>query len=97
MHLHVSIKARRLCQFWLALCAAWPLVSSAAETVQAPSGAWVPEYVSPLRAYQSYAPVDLQNWVQANQTVNDIGGWRAYAREPEPAQMPDHKPAGGRP
>jgi hypothetical protein len=30
-------------------------------------------------------------WAQANETVNRIGGWRAYAREaqtPEPAAAP---------
>lgn len=45
-------------------------------------------YASPLAGYRRLGADTRVPWPQANQTVNRIGGWRAYAREaqqPEPA------------
>ena len=38
-------------------------------------------YTSPLKNYQAYGANDVQPWAQSNQTVQHIGGWRAYAKE----------------
>jgi hypothetical protein len=43
---------------------------------------------SPLAAYHRLGDHKPVSWKEANETVNRIGGWRAYAREaqqPEPA------------
>lgn len=41
----------------------------------------VPDYVSPLGKYQRYTPAPSPQWVKANETVYQIGGWRVYSRE----------------
>ena len=38
-------------------------------------------YQSALDGYQAYSEPDITNWPQAIKTVEEIGGWRAYARE----------------
>jgi len=40
------------------------------------------EYRSVFEGYQAYSDPEIQNWPQANQLVDEIGGWRVYAREP---------------
>lgn len=42
-------------------------------------------YASPLASYRRLGDDKRVAWSEANQTVNRIGGWRAYARE---AQQP---------
>ncbi|MEI8267391.1 MAG: hypothetical protein WCI59_16805 [Betaproteobacteria bacterium] len=45
-------------------------------------------YVSPLAGYRRLGEDKPVPWKEANETVNRIGGWRAYAREasqPDPA------------
>lgn len=44
-------------------------------------------YRSPLASYRPLGDDKRVDWKEANETVNRIGGWRAYARE---AQQPDH-------
>jgi len=41
----------------------------------------VPEYRSPLSAYQPFEDAD-GDWKEANDRVGEIGGWRVYSREP---------------
>ena len=43
-------------------------------------------YVSPLAGYRRLGEDKPVPWKEANETVNRIGGWRAYARE---AQQPE--------
>lgn len=43
-------------------------------------------YQSPLAGYRRLGEDRRISWKEANETVNRIGGWRAYARE---AQQPD--------
>jgi hypothetical protein len=38
-------------------------------------------YQSSFQNYQRYSSTPIQSWKQANDTVKDIGGWRAYAKE----------------
>jgi hypothetical protein len=47
-------------------------------------------YASPLAGYRRLGDDERVPWGQANETVNRIGGWRAYARE---AAQPDATPA----
>lgn len=45
-------------------------------------------HVSPLAGYRRLGDDERTPWQDANQRVNRVGGWRAYAREaqqPEPA------------
>lgn len=44
---------------------------------------------SPLSAYRPWAEAPVGSWTEANERVNRIGGWRAYAREAaQPASAP---------
>lgn len=45
-------------------------------------------YQSSLARYQRYAEQPVGSWREANETVNRIGGWRAYAREASQADAP---------
>jgi hypothetical protein len=38
-------------------------------------------YQSPIEGYQRYADSKIEAWRQSNQTVEQIGGWKAYAHE----------------
>lgn len=52
-------------------------------------------YQSSLLSYRPYTEQSVGSWRQANETVNRIGGWRAYAREarePVPASVPASAP-----
>ena len=56
-------------------------------------------YVSSLASFRRLGDDPRTDWRQANEVVNRIGGWRAYAREasqPEPAP-PSPPPAGAHP
>ncbi len=41
----------------------------------------LPTYTSVLASFVRYEPVALTPWPKANQAVQSIGGWRAYARQ----------------
>ena len=50
-------------------------------------------YQSPLDGYRRYTESGIQPWQQSNQTVQGIGGWKAYAREAPPAPaVPEKAP-----
>jgi hypothetical protein len=54
-------------------------------------------YVSPLRQYQPLREESVASWRAANDQVEKIGGWRAYAKEaqdaaPAPAQPVPRQP-----
>ena len=38
-------------------------------------------YRSAFEGYRSFSAEEVGDWRQANETVREIGGWRAYARE----------------
>ena len=38
-------------------------------------------YQSSFENYQPYSASTIRSWKQTNDTVNDRGGWRAYAKE----------------
>ena len=39
------------------------------------------QYRSALEGYRSFADESIQPWVETNEVVRKIGGWRAYATE----------------
>lgn len=91
-HSFVRLRCRGLSAFAL-------LVAASIAPAQAESGrerypdpldpqARVPQvdYRSPLENYRRIGEDKRVPWSEANETVNRIGGWRAYARE---AQQPE--------
>ncbi|MDP3245964.1 MAG: hypothetical protein Q8M93_03260 [Polaromonas sp.] len=40
---------------------------------------------APFEHYQGWRDDPLQDWRQANERVGEIGGWRTYLRESQPA------------
>lgn len=40
-----------------------------------------PAYSSAFEGYRPFDAGEVQNWRKSNDTVREIGGWRAYARE----------------
>lgn len=52
------------------------------------------QYRSDLRRFQGAGDTPISSWAEANRTVNQIGGWRVYAREKLPSdRLPETPPA----
>jgi len=51
-------------------------------------------HASALSDYRKLTEEPVISWREANETVNRIGGWRAYARE---ASEPERAPVGNQP
>ena len=51
------------------------------------------EHRSAFEGYRPFAAEDVQPWRQSNDTVRDIGGWKAYAREISGPEAPASGPA----
>ena len=77
-----------------ALLAFGPLPALAQAAAPAPVRAPSPplEYRSAFEDYRPFAPAEVQPWRQSNDTVRDIGGWKAYAREISGAKGPQAAP-----
>ena len=67
--------------------------------------AFAPAYSSAFKDYKPFEAGEVQDWRKSNDTVRDIGGWRAYAREmrgpandasaaPSPSGEPNNEPRG---
>jgi hypothetical protein len=57
-------------------------------------------FKSAMTDYRPYREQAVGSWADANRTVAQIGGWRAYAKEasqPEPAAEPSTNVKGGKP
>ncbi len=68
--------------------------TSGAAAPAAPSQLPPGQYRSALEGYQPYGENKPVPWRQANDTVGQVGGWRAYAKEAAGAQAPaDPAPA----
>ena len=65
------------------LACAWLLGAPTAHAAEAAP----PDAVAavPFKQYQSWRDEPLQDWRQANERVGEIGGWRTYLRESQPA------------
>ena len=46
----------------------------------------VVEYSSVFEGYTEWEWEDVGDWRQANNVVDEIGGWEVYAREPEESE-----------
>lgn len=55
------------------------------------------DYKSAFEGYQAYSEPDIKNWPEVNQRVEEIGGWRVYAREPYEEQSSEDKAAPAQP
>ena len=55
----------------------------------APTSAKSVAHPSAFEGYKPYADIPVGNWKAANDTVAQIGGWRAYAKQ---AQQVDNLP-----
>ena len=63
-----------------ALACAWLLGLPTAHAAEAE-----PAALTPFKQYQGWRDEPLQDWRQANERVGEIGGWRTYLRESQPA------------
>jgi hypothetical protein len=79
-HQNISLaRVRRFALFVLLLeC---PFVLAQPNSEAAPEKGLVIRYQSMLDGYQPYKEQPVSSWRQANDVVEKIGGWRAYARE----------------
>lgn len=67
-----------------ALFAALPAQAQTAPNTAEKSASTEPfnlRYQSPMVGYQPYADTTIESWTKSNQTVQSIGGWKAYAKE----------------
>lgn len=62
---------------------AWAVWAPAVQAAEAP----LPEKAvsAPFTRYQGWRDEPLQGWREANERVGEIGGWRTYLREAQPA------------
>jgi hypothetical protein len=58
-----------------------PAPSVAADPLDPQARVPAATYISPLSTYRRLSEDKPLPWKEANETVNRIGGWRAYARE----------------
>ena len=75
--------------FLAALCALGLAPAFAQNQMPAPGVMTRPDYRSAFEGYRSFGQEEVQPWKQTNETVREVGGWRAYAREMrQPSQVP---------
>jgi len=65
-----------------ALACAWLLGLPTAHAAEAEVE---PAALTLFKQYQGWRDEPLQDWRQANERVGEIGGWRTYLRESQPA------------
>ena len=93
-----AVPAALAAVLWSTGALAQPAPSQNPSSAAAPSlvEAAPPGFKSAMEGYQPYTEEATANWKAANDTVAQIGGWRAYAKEvaatPE-AAAPASKPA----
>ena len=90
-HLHFSRLPRRLAllalPLWVTAAQAQTAPTAPAPTQKTPVTKVTPaSFQSAFEGYKPYTDEKSGNWVQANDTVGKIGGWRVYAKE---AREPD--------
>lgn len=78
---------------WAVVAAALPMAlyftAASAHAQSDPGGSAITpalQYRSALAQYRGFTDQPLTSWVEANDTVGKIGGWRVYAKE---AREPD--------
>ncbi|MDB5944129.1 MAG: hypothetical protein JWQ13_3695 [Ramlibacter sp.] len=86
----MSVTTRTLSLGLSALAASLPLPAQTAAS--APSTPAAPAYQSAFEGYRPFEAGAVQDWRKSNETVREVGGWRAYARE---MRGPARPPAAG--
>ena len=77
----------RLLRWAAPLVCTWLLaapMANAAETMAMPMETGMAAS-PPLGTYQNWRDEPMQDWREANARVGEIGGWRTYLREAQPA------------
>ena len=88
----MSISARTLLIGLPALAASLHAAAQAPQAALPASAPVPPTYRSAFEGDRPFAAEEVQDWRRSNDTVRDIGGWRAYAREMQggaPPKKPD--------
>lgn len=62
------------------LAGAWLMLSPAVLAAEE-KAAMEPELAAPFAQYQNFRDEPVRDWRQANDRVNEVGGWRTYLRE----------------
>lgn len=97
----MSLSARKLSMVLPALLASLHAAAQAPQPAPAASAPATPAYRSAFEGYRPFAAAEVQDWRRSNDTVRDIGGWRAYAREihggSQAQQAPSTAPSGKAP
>jgi hypothetical protein len=78
-----------------AIVAAGAQAQNQAQANAPAAGASAPAWRSAFESYQPFSDEKTMSWRQANDTVQGVGGWRAYAREA--AQPASAAASGSRP
>jgi hypothetical protein len=80
---------------WLAALPALAALAAGAQTGPAPTTAQPLSFRSAMEGYKPFTEEKPIPWKEANETVHQRGGWRAYAKEG--AGEADDKPSGADP
>lgn len=81
MFLHHIFRAMPLAVFVVSAAFAQTKVDAdATDTTAAPAVVGL-QYQSAFTDYVPYSEEAIESWRKANETVEEIGGWRAYAKE----------------
>lgn len=66
---------------WLAVLPAMAALAAVAQPAAPTAAASAPAFKSAFEGYQAFSDDKPIPWKQANETVQQRGGWRAYAQE----------------
>lgn len=73
---------------WLAVFPAMAALAAMAQPAAPAAAASAPSYRSAFEGYQAFSDAQPVPWKQANETVHQRGGWKAYAQEGADAAVP---------
>ena len=73
---------------WLAVLPAVAALAAMAQPAAPAAAASAPSYRSAFEGYQAFSDAQPVPWKQANETVHQRGGWKAYAQEGADAAVP---------
>ncbi len=73
---------------WLAVFPAMAALAAMAQPAAPAAAVSAPSYLSAFEGYQAFSDAQPVPWKQANETVHQRGGWKAYAQEGADAAVP---------
>lgn len=73
---------------WLAVFPAMAALAAMAQPAAPAAAASAPSYRSAFEGYQAFSDAQPVPWKQANETVHQRGGWKAYTQEAADAAVP---------